>query len=500
MEAAKALIEQREQVQNDLVKKTPPSPAGPIDPSEAATLPEPPAIQLPRFLQVLRFNQRQIELMFKARRELGEVFRMRGMVAGRPTITSHPDHVRSLFKAKPEQAPSLTRESPLRPVVGPNSVLTAVGERHMRQRKLLLPSFHGEAIQRYVQMISDAAEREISSWPVGTPVALAPRMQAITLDVIMGGIFGIEGKPARGTVEGRLRYATRSLVQASTWPLAQVAELMNIGRDEPRGFTKIGLSMLDRATHAVIEDRRRAKDLDERKDILSMLLLARNEQGESLSDDEVRDELTTLVLAGHETTGTALAWALECLLQRPAIVRRIREEMAEVAGPGEAPRGREPLAKLEYLDAAIKEVLRFRPIMAFGGTRLLQAPWRLGEWEIPAGAAVANALSMVHRRPDLYPEPHEFRPERFLGKRPDPYEWTPFGGGVRRCLGMAFALYEMKIVLAHLLSTIDLELADSQPVRAVTRGFFIAPEKGLPIRIRPGAAHRVEARAQARPS
>jgi len=218
-----------------------------------------------------------------------------------------------------------------------------------------------------------------------------------------------------------------------------------------------------------------------------MLLLARNEQGESLSDDEVRDELTTLVLAGHETTGTALAWALECLLQRPAIVRRIREEMAEVAGPGEAPRGREPLAKLEYLDAAIKEVLRFRPIMAFGGTRLLQAPWRLGEWEIPAGAAVANALSMVHRRPDLYPEPHEFRPERFLGKRPDPYEWTPFGGGVRRCLGMAFALYEMKIVLARLLSTVDLELADSAPVRAVTRGFFIAPASGLPVRVKPWA-------------
>jgi cytochrome P450 len=141
----------------------------------------------------------------------------------------------------------------------------------------------------------------------------------------------------------------------------------------------------------------------------------------------VRDELTTLVLAGHETTGTALAWALECLLQRPAVVRRIRDEMAQVAGPGEVPRSREALAKLEYLDAVIKEVLRFRPIMAFGGTRVLQAPWRLGDWEIPQGAAVANALSMVHRRPDLYPEPHEFRPERFLGKRPTPTSGRPSG-------------------------------------------------------------------------
>ena len=219
-----------------------------------------------------------------------------------------------------------------------------------------------------------------------------------------------------------------------------------------------------------------------------MLLLARNEQGEGLTDAEVRDELTTLVLAGHETTGTALAWALECLLQRPAVVRRIRDEMAQVAGPGEVPRGREALAKLEYLDAVIKEVLRFRPIMAFGGTRVLQAPWRLRDWEIPAGAAVANALSMVHRRPDLYPEPHEFRPERFLGKRPDPYEWTPFGGGVRRCLGMAFALYEMKIVLARLLSSVELELADAGPIRPVTRGFFIAPGKGLRVRVKARAA------------
>ncbi len=191
-----------------------------------------------------------------------------------------------------------------------------------------------------------------------------------------------------------------------------------------------------------------------------------------------------MILAGHETTGTALSWALECLLRRPGVVARIRDEIAGVAGPGEVPRSREQFAKLEYLDATIKEILRFRPIMAFGGTRVVQQSWRLGDWEIPAGTAVANALSMVHRRPDLYPEPFEFHPERFLGKRPDPYEWTPFGGGVRRCLGMAFALYEMKIVLAQVLVTTNLELADPSPTRAVPRGFFIAPAKGLPVRLR----------------
>src|SRR5437764_3742747 len=212
-----------------LVGEAPPSPAGPISIEEAERLPIPPAIDLPRALQVLRCNQRQIEFVFGARRRLGEVFRMRGVVSGGPVITSHPDHVRSLFTAKPEQAPSLTGESDLRPIVGPNSTLTALGERHMRERKLLLPSFHGEAVQRYAEMIADVTERELDSWPLGRPFALAPRMQAITLDVIMSAIFGIHGRPRFGTHEYGVRMATKKLVSASTWPLAQVAELMNVG-------------------------------------------------------------------------------------------------------------------------------------------------------------------------------------------------------------------------------------------------------------------------------
>jgi cytochrome P450 len=179
------------------------SPAGPLSEAEAAGLPSPPHIDLPRTLQVLRFSQRQIEFVFRARRIHGEVFQMHGVVPGRPAITCHPDHVQSLFTAKPDQAPSLTGESPLRPIVGPNSVLTAVGPRHLRQRKLLLPAFHGEAIARYEAMIETAVANEIDRWPVGEPLALAPRMQAITLDVIMAGIFGIEGRPAHGSREDR---------------------------------------------------------------------------------------------------------------------------------------------------------------------------------------------------------------------------------------------------------------------------------------------------------
>src|SRR3954447_13373124 len=205
--------------------EAPPSPAGPIEPDELAGLPRPPEIGLPTTVQALRFSRRQIEFVFRARREHGEVFRMRGTISGGPYLTSHPDHVRSLFTASPELAPSLTGESPLRPILGPNSVLTAVGPRHMRQRKLLLPPFHGEAIEAYTRMITEAAEREIDRWPVGEPFSLAPRMQAITLDVIMAGIFGIEGRPERGSPEANLRGMVRRTVEASTKPAAQITEL-----------------------------------------------------------------------------------------------------------------------------------------------------------------------------------------------------------------------------------------------------------------------------------
>jgi cytochrome P450 len=457
---------------NDLVGEAPPSPAGPLEPSEAAGLPEPPAVMQSGLLQTLRFNQRQIEFVFRARRELGEVFRMQGTIPGPgPVITSHPDHVRSLFTAKPEQAPSLTGESPLRPIVGPNSVLTAVGPRHLRQRKLLLPPFHGEAIEQYTQMIADAAEREIDRWPLGRPFALAPRMQAITLDVIMAGIFGIEGRPERGTPEHWLRYATKRLVAASTWPAAQLAELMNLNRDEPVGLTRIGLELLDRPTYAVIEKRRRADDLDERRDILSLLLQARSEDSEALSDKELRDELLTLVLAGHETTANQLAWTWERLIRTPAAHNALRD----------AVRSEDDAA--EQIEATIVEAMRSRPVIPIIGRRV-KVPWRLGPYAVPAETPVTMSILLVHHREDLYPEPFEFRPERWLGRKPGTYEWIPFGGGIRRCLGAALAMAEQRVVLATMARRLDLEADDPAPERAVHRNVTMIPSHGARVVIR----------------
>ena len=455
-----------------LVGEAPPSPAGPIDTVEQAALPAPPKVQMPRLLQSLRFNQRQIEFVFRNRRQHGEVFRMHGATEDAVTVTSHPDHVRSLFTAKPEQAPSLTGESPLRPIVGPDSVLTAVGPRHMRQRKLLLPPFHGEAIAAYTRQIAEATEREIDLWPAGQPLALAPRMQAITLDVIMAGIFGIEGKPERGSAEHRLRQIIRYLVNASTKPQAQISEMLHIGREEAIGPLKVGLGVLDKRVYAVIEGRRRAADLEERRDILSLLLLARTEEGEALTDYEVRSELLTLVLAGHETTANSLAWSWERLTRNPAAHRRLVEL---VRAGGEAADA--------AIESTIVETMRSRPVVPIVGRRVLR-PWQLGPYGVPADSPVLVSILLVHHREELYEDPFEFRPERWDDRKPGTYEWLPFGGGIRRCLGAALAMAEQRVVLEATARRLDIVAAEPAPERALHRNVTMIPAQGARVVVR----------------
>jgi len=452
--------------------QSPPSHAGPAR-EGIAHLKAPPEIRLSRTAQTLRFSVRQIEFVFGAHRRLGEVFRMHTRVVdGGTVITSHPDHVKSLFTADPAEAPSLTGESPLRPIVGPNSTLTALGERHMRQRKLLLPSFHGEAIARYTTMIADAAEREIDRWPVGEPFQLAPRMQAITLDVIMGGIFGIEGRPERGTPEHRLRQVIRQLVWLSTQPVAQVAELLNTGRDEAVGPTKIALGYLDRATYAVIRKRRAATDLEQRTDILSMLLQTTDDEGTPLTDSELRDELLTLVLAGHETTANSLAWTFERLVRHPGAYDRLREA---VRTDGED--------KAAVIEATINEGMRSRPVIPVIGRRVT-VPWQLGEYGIDADTPVLMSILLVHHREDVYPDPFAFRPERFLDRKPGTYEWIPFGGGIRRCLGATLAMAEQRVVLEAVARRTDLVADDPAPERAVHRNVTMIPSRGATVVLR----------------
>jgi cytochrome P450 len=451
--------------------QAPPSPAGPA-PDDGSPERLPPGIGLPRALQTLRFSVRQIELVFRARRQLGEVFRFNGMVDDEViVITSHPGHIRSLFTADPELAPSLTGESPLRPIVGPNSVLTLLGPEHMRQRKLLLPSFHGEAIERYTAMIAQAAEREIDRWPLHEPFALAPAMQAITLDVIMSGIFGVDGQPQPGTPEHRLRTSIRKVVHLSTQWFAQAVELLNVGRAEPDGVTRRLFATLDRHLYATIDARRRADDAGERTDILSLLLAARDEDGAPMSDQELRDELLTLVLAGHETTANSLAWTFERLLRTPHAYERLREEVRSDDGQD---------AGADYVEATIHEAMRSRPVIPIIGRRV-HCPWQLGEWQLPAGSSVLMSILLLHHRPDVYPEPFAFVPERFLGVKPGTYTWIPFGGGIRRCLGATLAMAEQRVVLRAIARRTDMTAADPAPERARHRNVTMIPARGAQV-------------------
>jgi cytochrome P450 len=339
----------------------------------------------------------------------------------------------------------------------------------MRQRKLLLPHFHGEAIENYRQSIADAAEHEIHRWPVGRPFALAPRMQAITLDVIMAGIFGIDGQSAPRSREGKLRSTIKNLVWLSTKPVAQVAELMNVRREEPIGLTRLGRTLLDRHMDAVIATRR-GEDLGERHDILSLLLQARGEDGEALTQAEIRDELITLVLAGHETTANSLAWAWERLVRTPEAHERL--VAAVRAGEG-----------ADEIEATITETMRSRPVVPIVGRRV-KLPWRLGSYAVPAETPVLISILLLHHREDLYPEPFAFQPERWLDRKPGTYEWLPFGGGIRRCLGAALAMAEQRVVLEAMARRLDLVAADPAPERALHRNVTMIPRHGARVAIR----------------
>ncbi|HUO70585.1 MAG TPA: cytochrome P450 [Solirubrobacteraceae bacterium] len=443
-----------------------PSPAGPVDDGRPTRMP--PGSGQRRFVQTMRFVARPMDTSLAAHRAFGDVWQLHLLSRREPfVVTCHPNHIRSLFKASPADAPSLTGESPLRPILGPNSVLTSVGERHMRQRKLLLPPFHGDAVQRYAEMIAEAAEREIDRWPVGEPFALAPRMSAVTLDVIMRGVFGITGVPPRGTAEYRLRQTVRRMLLASTKPLYQLVELYNAGRMEPRGVLKAVLALADRHLYAVIRTRRDEGTSSDRHDVLSLLLQARDDEGRGLTDHELRDELMSLVLAGHETTANSLAWTFERLTRTPAAYDRLRE----------LTRGGDRHAADAYVEATVHEVMRVRPVIPMI-VRMATRPWQLGEYVVPARTPVAVSIVALHHRDDVYPDPFAFRPERFVEQKPGTYTWIPFGGGIRRCLGATLAMAEQRVVLTAIAQRTDLAAPDPAPEQPRQRNVTMIPRHG----------------------
>jgi len=381
--------------------------------------------------------------MDQCARRYGDTFTLSFGPSGRKLVmVSDPAAVKAIFTAPPEVAPSAARASPTAPVMGPSSVITLTGAEHMRQRKLLLPPFHGERMREYEDVIVQATKRSMAEWPLGEPMKLSKRTRAITLEVILRAVFGVEAERM-----GALREAIGGLLTPSQTPALLLAALRGPVEARPTGAIGRALDHLDEVIYAEISRRRRQEDLTDRADILSLLLLARDEDGQAMTDQELRDELVTLLLAGHETTATAVAWAVERLIRHPGKLARLVAEIE--AGNSD-----------EYMQAVISETLRVRPVVPMV-VRVLQTPLEVGGWMLPAGTRVVPSIYLTNRNSKVYEAPTEFRPERFLERPPETFSWIPFGGGIRRCIGASFATLEMKLILQTVLK----ELAPEIPTR-----------------------------------
>jgi len=419
----------------------------------------PPRVPLPKALQTLRFLVRPGAFMEHWRAELGETFHASVHGPGELVFISDPASLKKLFAADRVNTIAPGRNIILGPLLGPGSLLLQEGSEHLRRRKLMLPPFHGERMRAYEKVISAAAERSVASWPVGTPFRLHPSMQAITLEVILRAVFGITDERRRDELSGALV----EILGATASPRA-VGFIVPGLRRTPMYRRLDGLSTrIDELLAAEITERRADPDLGERDDILSMLVGARFDDGSRMEDAELRDQLMTLLLAGHETTATGLAWTFDLLFRNPDAFARLTDEVR--AG------------EFEYLDAVIEESLRVRPVVPFTG-RELREPAGLGGYELDAGTIVMAAISLTHTRPDLYPEPYAFRPERFVEGEVETYSWIPFGGGTRRCIGAAFAQFEMRVALETILRSCELRPGSDRPERAVRRNVTLSPAGG----------------------
>ncbi len=394
--------------------------------------------------------------MEECRRRYGDSFTLKITHEGTWVFLSEPDAVKQVFTGDPRLLHAGEANIVLLPVLGTNSVLLLDDAAHMSQRKLMLPPFHGDRLKGYAGTIAEVARAELDRWPLGRPLRALPSMQALTLEVIMRTVFGVQD----GERKERLG---ASLSDALSWSgdprrMGLLAALGPKRVARMKLFRRV-LEPADSLVYDEIRARRNAGDLEQREDIMSLLLQARHEDGSPMSDQELRDELVTLLVAGHETTATSLTWALERLVRHPEMLERLRD------------------GDDEYADAVVKETLRLRPTVSIV-LRRLKEPMEIGGRLLPAGVNLAPCIYLMHRRADVYPDPLAFRPERFLEGQGGTYTWIPFGGGVRRCIGASFAQLEMRIVLQTLARRLELRPADTRPERPNRRAIFLTPARG----------------------
>ncbi|HEX4730048.1 MAG TPA: cytochrome P450 [Solirubrobacterales bacterium] len=426
-------------------------------------MPLPPEPSQGPLAQTLAWSFRPLAFMARNRERIGDAFSVHFVGFERPMVMiSDPVAVKALYTERRNGLPP-GRSFALEPILGPRSVLLLQGEEHIARRRLMLPPFHGERMRSYEAVVEEIVSAEIDSWPLGREFPIHARMQAVTLEVILRAVFGV----ADGPRLDRLRVLLRDVLVVTGSTRMQLTGLFarRAGRD-PLAQVRARLGQVDEALLAEIAEHRLRPDLEERDDILSMLMTARFEDGSQMDDKELRDQLMTLLLAGHETTATALAWTFDLLLRHPAELGRLRDSLAA---------GEE-----DYLKATIAESLRLRPVIPLAGRRLAE-DLVTDDLDLPAGTDVSAAIWLTHTNADLYPEPFAFRPERFLDQAPDTYAWIPYGGGIRRCLGAAFAEFEMRIVLREVLGRCELRKADPRPEKTGRRNITFSPRAGTPV-------------------
>jgi hypothetical protein len=432
----------------------------------------PPGPSTPAAIQLLATWKRPGPSLLRLRRRYGKRISVQLPFQPPFVILSDPTDIKELFTAPPDAVHPGEGARVLEPLIGRDSVILLDEAPHLEQRKLLLPAFHGERMQRLTGTMTQLAQREIDSWPRDVAVTLHPRLQRLTLEIILRAVFGLE--------EGQRLNELPALRRVTGW-------MPSVQRFD---------SLTRRANELMFElvaERRAAEQAGEPlgDDILAMLLQARHEpddsgaaqtseagsraggkpEGSPMSAGELRDELMTALVAGHETTASQLAWGFEQLAREPAVVARLVAEID--AGEGD-----------EYLNATINEILRHRPVLPNAEPRLTKRPITIGGFEYPAGVSLLASAFLVHHDPEIYPEPGAFRPERFLGKSPGTYTWIPFGGGRRRCLGASFALQEMKIVLRATLERFELSPAADRPERTARRSITFSPAGGATVVLR----------------
>jgi cytochrome P450 len=431
----------------------------------AATLP--PGPRLAPLVQTAWWLARPVSFMQACGKRHGDAFSLRFLGFERPMVMiSDPEAIRALYGERAHNLPPGRRVA-LLPVMGESSLLLLEGEEHLARRRAMLPAFHGERMRSYEAIMRELTEAEIERWPLGRPFALHPRMQGLTLEVIMRAVFGVSDPVRRAALRERLQ-ALLSRSASARFQLRVVLAGRTRSRD-PLARLRALREEVDGLLREEIAARRRAGALEEREDILSLLMGVRMEDGERMSAQELCDQLITLLLAGHETTATALAWTFDLLLCHPDALARLAREVRE--GEHES-----------YLRAVISESLRLRPVVPLAGRRLA-VELAAGGLRLPAGTDVTPGIWLTHTRADLYPDPLAFRPERFLESPPGTYGWIPFGGGVRRCLGAAFAEYEMRVVLGTVLRRCTLAPARHRAEAVRRRNVTLSPRHGMLVRL-----------------